>query len=805
MTKLIKSIVLALLVLICFGSQALGEIIGSVQTFQDMGNGIELNCTNAYLSIELITPEIARVRVGVKRPGAESRYLEDFSYAIREDLPKIKSSYKVKDNGKSILLSTTAIDVVISKNPVLLTFLDKEGFCLSEDFSPMSWLPAPEGQSVTCTKSLSYGEHFYGLGEKTGPLDKRRSKCVMWNTGEYGDDIRSDPLYQSHPFFIGLKENKAYGIFFDNTYRTHFDMGHTFEDRYIFRSEGGELDYYFIAGPLVKDVVKRFSFLTGYMPLPPIWALGHMICRWSYYPETEVMDIARRARAEEIPLDVIWLDIHYMDGYRCFTWDKSRFPDLSGMVSKLHAMGYKVVSMINPGIKADPRYFVFKEGIQRDAFVKYPHGGLYIGKVWPKECVFPDFTRLDVRKWWGSLYNGLLEAGIDGFWNDMNEPDIFHPQTGTMDDNAVFNDFGLNSSHKKIHNVYGSYMAKATLEGISRLMGKKRAFVLSRAGYSGLQRYAASWTGDNTSNFDHLRLQIPMFLNMGLSGTPFIGSDIGGFFKSASAELLVRWYQASSLVPLMREHNCRGEYDQEPWVHGDPYKSFIRKYINMRYRLLPYLYTCFYEASKDGSPIMRPLLYEYQQDSNTFTLDDQFLIGRDILVAPVLQEGAVRRLVYLPKGNWYDYETKDVLEGNRSMYYDAPLSMLPVFIKEGAILPTKEPGLYTTEKSIETITLEIFPLQTRDSSTSILYMDDGVTKDSPFVLFEFDMKKTENNLCIEFTRKGAFDGIKSFDVKVYSGPPRKVIIDNEETEFRYEDGVIYLTTTKDVKLVELIY
>ena len=805
MTKLIKSIVLALLVLICFVSQALGEIIGSVQTFQDMGNGIELNCTNAYLSIELITPEIARVRVGVKRPGAESRYLEDFSYAIREDLPKIKSSYKVKDNGKSILLSTTAIDVVISKNPVLLTFLDKEGFCLSEDFSPMSWLPAPEGQSVTCTKSLSYGEHFYGLGEKTGPLDKRRSKCVMWNTGEYGDDIRSDPLYQSHPFFIGLKENKAYGIFFDNTYRTHFDMGHTFEDRYIFRSEGGELDYYFIAGPLVKDVVKRFSFLTGYMPLPPIWALGHMICRWSYYPETEVMDIARRARAEEIPLDVIWLDIHYMDGYRCFTWDKSRFPDLSGMVSKLHAMGYKVVSMINPGIKADPRYFVFKEGIQRDAFVKYPHGGLYIGKVWPKECVFPDFTRLDVRKWWGSLYNGLLEAGIDGFWNDMNEPDIFHTETGTMDDNAVFNDFGLNSSHKKIHNVYGSYMAKATLEGISRLMGKKRAFVLSRAGYSGLQRYAASWTGDNTSNFDHLRLQIPMFLNMGLSGTPFIGSDIGGFFKSASAELLVRWYQASSLVPLMREHNCRGEYDQEPWVHGDPYKSFIRKYINMRYRLLPYLYTCFYEASKDGSPIMRPLLYEYQQDSNTFTLDDQFLIGRDILVAPVLQEGAVRRLVYLPKGNWYDYETKDVLEGNRSMYYDAPLSMLPVFIKEGAILPTKEPGLYTTEKSIETITLEIFPLQTRDSSTSILYMDDGVTKDSPFVLFEFDMKKTENNLCIEFTRKGAFDGIKSFDVKVYSGPPRKVIIDNEETEFRYEDGVIYLTTTKDVKLVELIY
>ncbi len=805
MTKPLRSMVLALLVLICFVPQALGESIGSVKAFQDMGNGIELNCTNAYLSIELITPEIVHVRVGVKRPSAENRYLEDYSYAIREDLPKKKVRYTVKDQGKSVFLSSNAIDVVITKSPILIRFLDKEGFSLSEDFSPMSWLPAPEGHSVTCTKSLSYGEHLYGLGEKTGPLDKRRRKYEMWNTGEYGDDIRSDPLYQSHPFFIGLKGYKAYGIFFDNTYRTHFDMGHTYEDRYIFRSEGGELDYYFIAGPLIKDVVQRFSFLTGYMPLPPIWALGHMICRWSYYPETEVMDIARRARAEKIPLDVIWLDIHYMDGYRCFTWDKSRFPDLPGMVSKLHAMGYKVVSMINPGIKADPRYFVFKEGIERDLFVKYPHGGLYIGKVWPGECVFPDFTRPDVQKWWGSLYKGLVNAGLDGFWNDMNEPDIFHTQTGTMDDNAVFNDFGLHSSHKKIHNIYGSYMAKSTLEGISRLMGTKRAFVLSRAGYSGLQRYAASWTGDNTSNFDHLRLQIPMFLNMGLSGTPFIGSDIGGFFKSANAELLVRWYQASSLVPLMREHNCRGEYDQEPWVHGDPYKSFIRKYVNMRYRLLPYLYTCFYEASKYGSPIMRPLLYEYQQDSNTFTIDDQFLVGQNILVAPVLKEGAIRRLVYLPKGNWYDYETKNVLEGNRSIYYDAPLDMLPAFIKEGAIIPTKEPGQYTTEKNVETITLEVFPIQTRDSSTSTLYMDDGVTKDSPFVLFKFDMKRTGNNLCIEFTKTGAFDGIKSFHVNVYSEPPRKVIIDNEEANFRYEDGVVYLYTTKDVKLLELIY
>lgn len=798
------------LIVICssadvFVPLALSESIGAVKDFKDTGRGIELDCTNAYLSIELITPEIVRVRLGVIRPGADSPYLEDYSYAIREDLPEIKVSYQVEDKGKSVCLSTNSIDVVISKNPLLVSFLDKEGFCLCEDFSPMSWVPAPEGHSVVCIKSLSYDEHFYGFGEKTGTLDKRRTSYEMWNTGEYRNDIKSDPLYQSHPFFIGLKRNKAYGIFFDNTYRTNFDMGDTYEDRYIFSSKGGELDYYFIAGPLIKDVVKRYTYLTGYMPLPPMWALGHMICRWSYYPEREVMDIAIRARAENIPLDVIWLDIHYMDGYRCFTWDKSRFTDLSGMVSKLHSMGYKVVCMINPGIKADPKYFVFKEGIERDAFAKYSHGGLYIGKVWPEECVFPDFTRPDVRHWWGGLYKGLVDAGIDGFWNDMNEPDIFDSPTGTMDDNAIFHDSGLYSSHRKIHNVYGLNMAKATFEGISRLMGNKRPFVLSRAGFSGLQRYAASWTGDNTSNYDHLRLQIPMFLNMGLSGTPFIGSDIGGFLDSANGELLTRWYQASSLVPLMREHNCRGEYDQEPWVYGDPYKSIMRKYINMRYKLLPYLYTCFYNASKYGSPIMRPLVYEYQHDSNTFTIDDEFLVGCNILVAPVLQEGSIGRLVYLPEGSWYDYETKVILAGNRAIYYDAPLEILPVFIKEGAIIPTKELGQYTTEKEVDTITLEVFPLQTKHSAPSILYMDDGETNDSPFVLFKFDMKKKGNNLIISITKTGGFDGIKSFKVKVYSDPPSKVIIDNKEITFKYEDGVVYFDIKTDVELLELRY
>jgi len=762
-----------------------GHTLGNVEAFKDTGRGIKLQCSNAILSIEVIAPDIIRVRLGINL-----KFLDDYSYSLREDVSPQRTDYKAFDKSSSIVLTTHALDVLVDKANASIGFYDKSGFNICQDFSPVSWEIAEEGYSVTCTKTLSYDDHFYGLGEKSGGLDKRRSLFEMWNTDAYGYGPSTDPLYQSHPFFIGLKDGKAFGVFFDNTYRTFFDFGYQFEDRYGFQSQGGELDYYFIQGPKIKDVVHRYANLTGTTPLPPMWALGHMLCRHSYYPDSEVLKIAKNARSKLIPLDVIWLDIHYMDDFKVFTWDKKLFPNLKGLTSKMHDMGIKVVSMINPGVKADPSYDVFRSGVEKDMFLKYSDGGLYIGEVWPGNCVFPDFSDPGVRDWWGKLYQKLIDEGIDGFWNDMNEPAIFGVESKTMDDNVMFYDYGLYSTHKKMHNVFALNMLKATFEGVSKLMDNERSFVLTRAGFSGIQKYGASWTGDNSSSFEHLGLQIPMLLNMGLSGTPFVGSDIGGYAGSPTPELLTRWYQASALVPLMREHTSITTYDQEPWVYGEPYTSIIRKSINMRYELLPYIYTLFYKTSKDGSPILRPLVYEYQKDRNTWTIHDEFLVGSDILVAPALKEETLGRYVYFPDGNWYDYDTKGVFEGGKSFYIHTPLETTPVFIKEGSVITKKELGQYTTEHPMDTLTLEIYPLISNNASVSILYLDDGRSRNTAYSLFSFDMNNKNDGFGISIEKTGSYDLTKCFNIKIFSRSPKEITFGKTPIPFNYANGVV---------------
>jgi alpha-glucosidase len=514
-----------------------------------------------------------------------------------------------------------------------------------------------------------------------------------------------------------------------------------------------------------------------------------MLCRYSYYPDTQVLEVVKRARQERLPTDAVWLDIHYMDGFRAFTWDKSRFPDLSALTRQIHGLDMKVVSMIDPGIKADPVYTVFQEGIERDAFLKYPDGGLYIGKVWPGNCVFPDFSRKDVREWWGGLYRGLVDAGVDGFWNDMNEPAVFDVPSKTMDDEVVFDDSGLKSSHRKMHNVYGLLMTKASFEGLQRIQDPKRPFLLSRSGFSGIQRYAAVWTGDNTSSFEHLRLQGPMFMNMGLSGVSFVGSDIGGFEGSPGPELLVRWYEASALIPLMRNHTNRGTYDQEPWVYGEPYTELIRKAIGLRYRLLPYLYSCFYEASIKGKPILRPLVYAYPDDPTTYNLDDTFLVGDDILVAPVLDQGALGRYVYLPHGAWYDFQSKATLQGPQLLYAQAPLGTLPLFIKEGSVLPTQQEDKQAASIESEALTLEIYPpLQTQKGESS-LYVDEGLVRNDPHALFDFRIEKTPRGFSLTILKEGTYDSPKNFLLKLFSETLASAQFDGKPIEVLRTDGV----------------
>ncbi|MCS7145789.1 MAG: glycoside hydrolase family 31 protein [Nitrososphaerota archaeon] len=720
--------------------------LGNLSSFEKRDNKVVLVCGAAKVELQILAPDLVRVRLapnGVFEP--------DYSWAVvKRDWPP--ADFTLEETDRALRVKTSELVVEVQRAPCRLSFFDPEGFLVNADYPAygMGW----SGRRVKCWKSLDYDEHFYGFGEKAGRLDKRRSVMVMWNTDAFGYGPETDPLYKSIPFFIGIRRGKAYGIFFDNTYRTTFDMGHTSEDFYSFEADGGELNYYFIQGPCIKKVLERYTELTGRPLLHPRWALGHQQCRYSYYPAERILQLADEFRKRQIPCDAFYLDIHYKDRYQSFTWNKTRFPDPKKFASEMKAKGFKLIPIVNPGVKADPSNKFFVEGVQRDYFCRYPTGELYLGRVWPGICVFPDFSREDVREWWGSLHAVYVDVGVDGIWNDMNEPAVFVERSvsrqfesifghvmnlvlrrgalppellpqRTMDVEVIHHDHGLNSPHEKIHNVYGLLMCMATYEGLMRLRPNKRPFILTRAAYAGIQRYAAVWTGDNTSNWDHLALQIPMLLNLGLSGITMAGDDIGGFASTPSPELLTRWYQIGAFLPICRNHTILGSYDQEAWVYGEKYLQVIREFLELRYQLIPYIYSLLHQASKIGHPIIRPLLFEYQDDPNTYTIQDQFLVGPYILVAPVVKEGSFKRLVYLPRGEWIDYWSDTKHRGPAYVEVDVPLDRAPIFIKSGAIIPMQPKMLYVDEKPADPLYIHIYPSAT--SSTFTLYEDDGET------------------------------------------------------------------------------
>jgi alpha-glucosidase len=748
------------------GGESRYESIGRIEGFYRVEDGVMFDCTNASVHVALLAPDVVRFRVGPR-----GIFVGDYSWAVNKREWE-GFDWDVRALDDIVQISTSGLEICLQRDPFMISILDKEGNVISRDAEPMAWRRSEEGYETRCAKEMPLGEHYYGLGEKSGFLDKRRSNVTMWNTDAYGYGKSTDPLYKSIPFFIGLRDGKAYGIFFDNSYRTYFDMGASFEDRYLFGSDGGEIDYYFFYGPEVKDVVGRYTELTGRMPMPPLWALGHQMSRYSYYPADRILEIAKRCREEGIPTDTIYLDIDYHEGFKPFTWDEERFPDPEGLLTALEEMGFKVIAIVDPAIKVEEGYEPYEEGIINNYFIRLKNGTLYRDNMWPGISVWPDFTRDDVREWWGGLYDELIDQGVDSIWNDMNEPAVFNETREpkkTMVNDTVFWDHGLNTTHRKNHNVYALTEVMGTYEGLLDIIGEKRPFVLSRAGYSGIQRYAATWTGDNTASWEHLALQTPMFLNMGLSGLAFTGSDIGGFIGSPSPELLVRWYEASVFAPLFRDHTAKGTYDQEPWVFGDYYEGIIRDYVELRYRLLPYLYTLVYEAHTTGYPVLRPLFFEFQGDDNTYSIQDEFMVGSDILVAPVVSEGADERLVYLPEGLWWDYWSDEPIEGPCWINYDAPLERLPLFIRGGSMIPTQEVLQWVGEKDVSEMTIEVYP---GADGRGYLYQDDGETLSSPWSLTEFSLENSGRRLVIKTDTEGTYDG-KDLVLKVHGLSDRR--------------------------------
>jgi len=648
--------------------------IGPVAGFTTATDGIVVTCRDgSQVAIRILAPDLVRVRAAF----GHALPARDHSWAIDKtvwDVPQ----WSVKEDSGALRIFTPELEVVVHRDPLLVEFRDAATHqTINADERPMMF-DAHSGGGVAAAKKLGFDEHFYGLGEKAARLDKRRGHFTMWNRdASYAEG--SDPLYQSIPFYLGWQNGAAYGIFFDNSYRTYFDFGASTQEYAAFSADGGEMNYYFFYGPSMKKILARYADLTGHMPMPPLWALGNQQCRWGYYPDTLAEEVVRRYRADDLPLDVLYLDIDYMDGYRVFTWDPKRFPDPSAFTEKLAKQGVKVVTIVDPGIKYDPGYQAFDQGLAKNFFLKRLDGSLFHGKVWPGDSVFVDYTLPDAARWWGDMHRAYTDHGVAGIWNDMNEPSDFLDQTGQTQGDVVSYDGGANSSFNR--NVFGLNEARATFEGLERLRPNQRPYIITRAGYAGIQRYSTMWTGDNTSTWDALALSIPMFQTLGLSGEPFVGADAGGFMGRTNAELLTRWYQVAFLTPFCRNHADRTAYDHEPWRFGTYYEGIIRKYLKLRYRLLPFLYTVLEEAHRTGAPLFRPLLLNYQDDANALTIDDEFMVGDALLEAPILRPGETSRLVYLPAGTWYDYWTGQRYSGGGMIRVEAPLETVPLFVR----------------------------------------------------------------------------------------------------------------------------
>lgn len=712
------------------------EKIGPVVRFERTEKAVTLHCQdNSQVRLTILAPDLIRVRAAFAKPIPT----RDHSWAIAKenwDTPR----WNLTETSDSITITTDEIEVVVRRSPLLIEFRDaRTRQVLNADERPMSYdakgqlagmmFDPKAGTFVAAAKKLHFDEHFYGLGEKAARLDKRRGYFVNWNSDTPGYTEGKDPIYQTVPFYIGLRRGVAYGIFFDNSYKSYFDFGRSSQQRAWFGAEGGEMNYYFFHGPSIKKILGRYADLTGRMPLPPLWALGNQQSRWSYYPDMMVEEVVSEYRKRDLPLDVIYLDIDYMHGYRVFTFDKERFPDPKGLTDKLGRQGIKVVTIVDPGVKHQPNekgYHAYDQGLEKNYFQRRRNGDLFVPRVWPGESVFVDYTLPEARRWWGDLHRFYTDNGIAGIWTDMNEPSDFVDQTGKNQLDVVSHDEGEKTTHAKNRNTFALLMARATYEGLERLQPDRRPYVITRAAYAGIQRYATMWTGDTNSTWESLALNIPMFTSLGLSGEPFVGSDVGGFIGRGNGELLVRSYQVSFLAPFCRNHKVIDGYDQEPWRFGKYYEDAIRKYLKLRYALLPFLYTTLEEAHRTGVPPFRPLMLNYQGDTNTYNLDDQFMVGEDLLVAPIVKPDVTRRLVYLPEGVWYDYWTNKKYTGGTMNSVDAPLDVVPMFVRGGAIIPTVPSQSYVGERPNDQVTFNIYPDEKGTASTQ-LYEDDGLS------------------------------------------------------------------------------
>lgn len=584
-----------------------------------------------------------------------------------------------------------------------------------------------DGTTARAQVTFQESVHLYGGGEAAGPLLRNGRACELWNTDAYRYGEATPALYQSHPLALALRaDGTCVAVIGDSIRRGQLVFA---TDGVEFAFEAEPFDVWVLQAPDPRTLLAALTELTGRIELPPLWALGYHQCRWSYASAEEVRELAAKLRSRRVPCDAIWLDIDYMDRFRCFTWDKQRFPEPAKLVDELHEQGFRVVTILDPGIAIGKHYPAHKSGVDGEHFVLAADGKPLKGRVWPGLCLFPDFTRPETRAWWAGHVERFLESGVDGLWNDMNEPSVFRTPSKTLPANAVHRGLG-GGEHAKFHNIYGQLMAEATRDGMLQSRPTQRPFVLTRAAHLSGARHAATWTGDNQATWDDLRWSIAMVLSLGLSGQPFAGPDIGGFDGDPSGELFARWFELGSLLPFARGHGEKTSCRKEPWSFGAEVERAVKGALERRMRLLPTLYTLFEEATRSGCPIVRPMFFADPADRALREIDDQFLLGPDLIVAPVVQSGATQRSVVLPAsetGGWYLFEGgKDLLPAGRYVV-DAPLGKTPIFARAGRIIVTKPVKQHSAAQRDEDPELNVF-FDARQRASGTLYEDDGETR-----------------------------------------------------------------------------
>jgi len=757
-----------------------------IVSFEREVDSVFFNTDNSVvLKITVLRDSMIRFRYTTK-----GYFSNDFSYAIDKSHTHGYNFLEVTEEADYYKIQTSKVICKIQKIDMRVSIFDLSGSVLLEDELGFHWEESYEygGNIVKMSKASKEGECFYGLGDKATQMNLKGKRLENFATDQYAFQKDQEPLYKVVPFYIGLQNKQAYGIFFDNTFRTFFDFCHERRNVTSFWSEGGEMNYYFIYGPQMEDVVTSYTDLTGKPELPPLWALGYHQCKWSYYPESNVKEVTAKFRELKIPCDAIYLDIDYMEGFRCFTWNKEYFPDPKRMVAELAEDGFKTVVIIDPGIKIDKEYSVYQEALEKDYFCKRADGPYMKGKVWPGECNFPDYTNPEVREWWAGLFKELIsDIGVKGVWNDMNEPAVMEVPNKTFPMDVRHDYDGNPCSHRKAHNIYGTQMARATYHGVKRFAYPKRPFIITRSAYAGAQRYSSSWTGDNVATWEHLWIANVQVQRMSISGMGFTGSDIGGFAEQPSGELYTRWIQLGVFHPFCRTHSSGDHGDQEPWAFDEEVIDITRKFVNLRYQLLPYLYTMFWQYIEQGIPMLKPLVYYDQSDIQTHYRNDEFVFGNQILVCPILEPNAIGRRMYIPRGQWYNYWTNSLVTGGKEIWVDTNYDEIPVFVKAGAIIPKYPVQQYVGELEFDELTLDLYYKEGKEKSVVYEDAQDGYDyKKGRYSFLTFRVTGKEKELNVQLHKEGKYDtNYSKYKINLIGLPfkVKSIEIDNEEVPF----------------------